>query len=614
MSRYEKEQTRLFTRRSMLIAGGQLALFVVLGARMFQLQVVDREKYLLQAESNRISMNLLAPERGMIFDRFDVPLAVNVQDFRLTMITERVPNLEETLDKVARVVPLSDERRMRIRRDVKRQRRYLPVLLADNLTWDQMAAIEVALMQLPGVAIDEGKMRSYPLKQATAHVLGYVGIANEQDLKKDDDPLLELPGFQIGKIGLEKQYEAHLRGAAGRIQEEVNASGRKVRTLKSDPSTSGAPLHLTLDAELQLFTQTRLGTERSASAVIMDAYTGAIYAMASHPAYDPNVFSYGIPSVLWQELLSDPAAPLTNKVVAGQYPPGSTFKVVTSLAGLEAGVISEDRHVFCPGYMELGDHRFHCWKQGGHGQVNMHEALAQSCDVFFYQIALEVGIDRIAATARRLGLGAKLGLDMPSERPGLIPDQQWKRTVLKQSWNKGETLVNAIGQGFTLATPLQLATMTARIINGGQIVQPYLAQRIGDKDIAPAVIAQQNLNLQPQHLAMIKSGMDAVINGPTGTARAAKPKDPRYSFGGKTGTSQVRRITMEERRRGMKMEELSWQQQHHALFAGYGPVENPRYVAVVVVEHGASGAAAAAPIAGDLLVETQKRQPEKNRA
>lgn len=612
MSRFEKEQTRLFTRRSLLVAGGQLALFGVLVGRMFQLQVLDREKYRAQAESNRVSTNLVAPERGVIYDRFDVPLAINVQDFRMVLVAEQNPDINATLDAIHRVVPLLPERRARILRDIKRQHTFVPVLIANNLTWEQMASIEVSLLQLPGIAIEEGQVRSYPLKQATAHVIGYVGVPNEQELKKDGDPVLELPGFQMGKNGLEQHYDAPLRGVAGQAREEVNASGRKVRVLSRSEGVQGSPLHLTLDAELQLFAQSRVSSERSASAVVMDAYTGAIYAMVSYPAFDPNVFSQGIPTVLWNELLNDIAAPMTNKVVAGQYPPGSTFKVVTALAGLEAGVISDARHIFCGGHMELGDHRFHCWKPGGHGSVNLHEAMAQSCDVYFYQVALDVGIDRIAAMARRLGLGEKLGLDMPGERPGIVPDQKWKLDRLKQKWNKGETLVNAIGQGFTLATPLQLATMLARVLNGGIEVKPHLGAAIGDKNIAP-VAPPPSVQLRPEHVALVKAGMDAVINGPTGTARAAKSKDPMFAFGGKTGTSQVRRISMAERARGMKMDELGWAQQHHALFIGYAPLEAPRYVCAVVIEHGASGAAAAAPIARDLLVETQKRQPDKTR-
>ena len=613
MSRYEKEQIRLFTRRAALIAGGQLAIFAVLGARMFQLQVVEYDQYTTKAENNRINTRLLAPERGVILDRFDVPLAVNIQDFRVTMVSERTPDVDATLDAIHTVVPLLPERRERIKRDLKRQHKFLPVLISDNLTWDQMAAIEVSLLNLPGVMIEEGKVRSYPLKSATAHVLGYVGVANEKDIEKDQDPLLSLPGFQIGKLGLEKQYESILRGTAGQAEEEINASGRSVRILKKNRGNNGKALQLTIDAELQFFTQNRLGSERSASAIIMDAFTGAIYAMASHPAYDPNVFSRGIPTTLWKELLEDPARPLMNKVISGQYPPGSTFKMMTALAGLEAGVISKDRKVFCPGHMDLGSHRFHCWNVNGHGSVNVCQALEESCDVYFYQIALEVGIDRIASVAKRYGLGDRLGLDLPSEQSGLIPTQAWKRQRLKQSWNKGETLVNAIGQGFTLATPLQLAVMTARLVNGGIEVYPYLADQVGDKKTR-FHRTFNTLSSKPDHIALIKEGMDDVINGARGTARATKIKDKAYSFGGKTGTSQVRRISMEERRRGMKMDELNWSQQHHALFVGYAPLENPRYVATVVVEHGASGSAAAAPIARDLLLETQKRQPEIKRS
>ncbi len=610
MSKFEREQERVFTRRALVVGGVKLGLAGIIAGRMFQLQVLEREKYVTLAEKNRINMSLVVPERGVVFDRFDVPLAVNIQDFRLLMIEERTPDVMETLQKIDRVVPLSPERRKRILRDLKRQHKFLPVLIQGNLTWEQMAAIEVSLPHLPGVFIEEGKMRSYPLRDATAHVIGYVGIPNEKEVAADPDPLMTVPGFQIGKLGLEQQYDSGLRGVAGRAEREVNATGRTVRVLRHDPGVPGNGLHLTLDAELQLFTQTRLAQERSASAVILDVYTGAIYALCSHPGYDPNVFSQGIPSVLWRELLEDSAAPLTNKIIAGQYPPGSTFTMMTALAALEAGKLNQHRTVYCPGHMSLGSHRFHCWKRGGHGNVNLHEALAQSCDVFFYQLALDVGIDRIAQTARKFGLGEKLGLDIPGERGGLIPSQAWKLLNRKEQWHKGESLVNAIGQGFTLATPLQLAVMTARLVNGGIPVTPYLADRIGDKKIRKKKILTP-MDVKSEHLALIKAGMDAVVMGPTGTARGARIKQEGYDFGGKTGTSQVRRISMEERRRGFKVEDLKWEEQHHALFVGYAPLERPRYACAVVVEHGKSGSTAAAPIARDILLETQRRQPEK---
>lgn len=612
MSKHERQHDRLFTRRAVLMTGAQLGLLGVLAGRMFQLQVLDRDKYLTLAEENRINMSLIAPERGVIYDRFDVPLAVNVQDFRLLLIAERTPDLQETLSKVSHLIELPPEKLDRIIRDVKRQRRFLPVLVQNNLTWDQMTAIEVSLPNLPGVSIEEGKIRSYPLKDATAHVLGYVGIPNEKDMKADSSPVLSLPGFQIGKNGIERQYDKELRGTAGRADEEVNSTGRRVRMLNKLEGIPGDELRLTMDAELQLFVHNRLANERSASAVIMDAYTGAVYALASYPAFDPNVFSGGIPTVLWQELLRDTATPLINKAIAGQYPPGSTFKMMTGLAALQAGTTSEHRRVFCSGSMNLGSHVFHCWEKRGHGSVNMIDALAQSCDCYFYQMALDTGIDRISNLAKKFGLGSATNIDIPGERSGIMPSQQWKRERYKQSWQLGDSLNAGIGQGYILTTPLQLAVMTARLVNGGIPVEPYLVQKQGQQDLHAEMISNR-LGIDPLHMALVKQGMDSVVNGPRGTARGAASKDPLLAYGGKTGTAQVRRISMEERRRGFRIEDAPWEQQHHALFVGYAPLETPRYVCAVVVEHGGGGSAVAAPVARDILVETQKRQPEKQR-
>ncbi|MDB5477933.1 MAG: mrdA [Alphaproteobacteria bacterium] len=612
MSRHEREQERLFTRRAVLITGAKLGLFGILGARLFQLQVLERDKYLTLAEENRVNMSLIAPERGVIYDRFDVPLAINVQDFRLLLTAERSPDLQAIIAKINRLIALSPDRVDRILRDIKRQHPFLPVLVQDNLTWDQMTAIEVSLPDLPGVFIEEGKIRSYPLNDATAHILGYVGIPNEKDLAADSSPVLSLPGFQIGKNGLEKQYDKNLRGVAGRADEEVNATGRKVRVLNQQEGIQGEALRLTLDAELQLFVQSRLSAERSACAVILDAYTGAVYAMASHPAFDPNVFSRGIPVNLWKELLADPSMPLSNKIISGQYPPGSTFKMMTGLAALHAGVSSEHRTVFCPGHMKLGDHYFHCWSKGGHGTMNMTQALAQSCDVYFYQMALDTGIDRISAMANRFSFGSQTGIDIPGERPGIMPTQAWKKQRYKQSWQMGDSLNSAIGQGYVLATPLQLAVMTARLVNGGIPITPHLAQKSGDQLLYDEVITSR-MGVDPGHLAIIKQGMDAVVNSPRGTAHNIAAKDPEFAYGGKSGTAQVRRISMEERRRGFKIEDAPWEQQHHALFVGYAPLGNPRYVCAVVIEHGGGGSTVAAPIVRDILIETQRRMPEKQR-
>jgi penicillin-binding protein 2 len=403
-----------------------------------------------------------------------------------------------------------------------------------------------------------------------------------------------------------------LRGMAGKKQEEVNASGRRVRELQEQPAEAGLPLKLTLDAELQLFVQNRLSELHSASAVVMDAYSGAVYAYGSYPAFDPNTFAQGIPKNLWTELLADPAAPMTNKVIAGQYPPGSTFKMIVALAALEAGIINQNSHVYCPGHFDLGNNRFHCWNKNGHGSVNVVQALQQSCDVFFYQTGLDVGIERIAAMARRLGMGEPTGIDLPGERPGLIPDGRWKQRRYKQGWHPGETVNSAIGQGYVLSTPVQLATMTARLVNGGIPVTPYVTQQIGPRVVAPPS-AQHRLLIRPDHLALVKQGMDAVVNSPRGTAFGARMHEEGYSYGGKTGTAQVRRISKDERARGFKIEDRPWYEQHHALFTGYAPVEAPRFVCSVVVEHGGGGSAVAAPVARDILRETLRRRPDMAR-
>ncbi|HEY1096315.1 MAG TPA: penicillin-binding protein 2 [Alphaproteobacteria bacterium] len=608
----ERDSQLIFSRRALLLGALKLGVFGILVGRMAQLQIVERDRFVSLAEENRVSLQLMAPDRGVIFDRFDVPLAVNVQDFRLLLTAEKTPNIPSALVKINGIVPLTEEDRVRIQNDVKRRRRFIPVLIADQLHWDQVTSLAVALPELPGLSIEEGKARAYPLGVGTAHVIGYVGIANEEEIKKDKDPLLVLPRFQMGKSGLEKYHEAALRGVAGKKQEEVNASGRRVRELQEQAAEPGLALKLTLDAELQLFIQNRLSELHSASAVVMDAYSGAIYAYGSHPAFDPNTFSQGIPSVLWKELLEDKAAPLTNKVIAGQYPPGSTFKMVVALAGLEAGIITPSRHVYCPGHFDLGNSRFHCWSKPGHGSMNVVQALQQSCDVFFYQMGLDIGIERIAVMARRLGLGEVTGIDLPGERSGLIPDPRWKMRRYKQGWHPGETVNSAIGQGMVLTTPLQLAVMAARLVNGGIPVTPYLTQQVGSRETAPP-IAQHRLQIRPEHLAIVKEGMDAVVNTPRGTAFGARMKEDGYSFGGKTGTAQVRRISRDERARGFRIEDRPWYEQHHALFVGYAPVEQPRFICSVVVEHGGGGSAVAAPVARDILQETLRRRPDMAR-
>ncbi|MBI1327460.1 MAG: penicillin-binding protein 2, partial [Alphaproteobacteria bacterium] len=423
---------------------------------------------------------------------------------------------------------------------------------------------------------------------------------------KTPDPLLRVPDFKIGKTGLEKAYESHLRGTAGRLEYEVNVAGRQLREVNRMDPVQGEQLTLTLDAELQKIMYERLSQEKSAAAVVLDVHTGEIYACASYPAFDPNDFSQGIEVNLWERLNNDRAYPLNNKAFGGQYPPGSTFKMMTAMAGLEAGV-GPQRTVFCPGHFFLGNKKFHCWKPGGHGTVNVKDAIAHSCDTYFYKIATEIGIEKIAETSRKFGLGSEFGTDMPEEKGGLIPDQAWKRKRFPRDkkWHQGETVVNAIGQGYMLATPLQLAVMTARIVNGGKAIKPWFVAYENSKPTLPASF--EDMKVRKQNLDIVKDGMVRVVM-PGGTAAASQIQEEGWQMGGKTGTSQVKAITASERAAGSSytQESLPWHLRHHALFVGFAPRDNPRYATAVIVEHGIGGSKAAAPIAKEILREAQR--------
>ena len=599
----DNDRYRLLTRRTALIGAAQLGLFATLGARLYYLQVTEKDRYTTLSEENRVNMRLLPPSRGLILDRFGVPLAVNNQNFRVVMVAEQTDDVEDTVAQLAAIVPLDEDDWDRVQRDVARRRPFVPIMIRDKLTWEQVSTIEVNAPELPGLSIDVGDARHYPFNKATAHVLGYVGAVSEQELT--GDPLLALPDFRIGKNGIERYYESVLRGQAGTSHVEVNAVGRVIREIDRSDGIPGEELHITIDIGLQTIVQDLLSRENSAAAVVMDIHNGDVYSLVSSPAYDPNLFAGGISSHDWRRLLTDPYNPLTNKAVTGQYAPGSTFKMITALAALEAGAITTETSVWCPGHMQLGNHRFHCWRHYGHGWMELGDAIEQSCDVYFYDLALRVGVDRIAAMANRFGLGQTLGLDLPSESEGLIPTQAWKQAVIGEIWHKGESLVAAIGQGFVLATPMQLAVMTARMVNGGKAVTPRLSVLSPD-DQHPEF---PDIGVSQASLEAVVKGMVAVTNGTRGTARASQIPLEGMEMGGKTGTSQVKRITMAERAAGIvKQEDRPWRDRHHALFVGFAPVEAPRYACAVVVEHGGSGSSSAAPLARDILIAAQRRQ------
>ncbi len=614
MKDFEVDRQRLFTRRTLLLGGLQAGLFGVLTARMHYLQITEGHRYATLAEDNRVNMKLLAPPRGLITDRFGQKLAINEQNFRLLLVPEQVGDVEMMLKELSVFVNFTPSSLERIRRDLRRNLRFAPITVAENLTWQQAAAIETRMPELPGVSIDVGQIRHYPHPTATSHVLGYVGAVTEANLKADPDPLLGLPGFQIGKTGIEKLLDKEMRGQAGSADMEVNAFGRVIRQIAQRDGVPGSTVKLTLDINLQNYVQQRLRTERSAAAVVMDVHTGALYAFASHPSFDSNSFSRGITQTDYDSLMNDETTPLINKVSAGLYAPGSTFKMAVALAGMESGIVPSSHRVPCYGAISLGSHRFHCWKRGGHGWLDMVGAIRESCDVYFYDVASKIGIDPIATMARRLGLGKKTGLDLPNESSGLVPDRAWKEANRGESWQGGETLIVSIGQGAMQSTPLQLAVMTSRLVNGGRAVEPHLTKSV--EGVRQEQTEWPEMGLDPAHLNTLIAAMNSVCNDRKGTAYGARIMDETKRMGGKTGTSQVRRITMAERAAGIvRNEDRPWRLRDNALFVGYAPTHSPRYAVSVIVEHGGGGSAVAAPIARDILTETQRLDPaQENRA
>ena len=609
--RGETGRANIFTRRAIIVGGAQALLTAGLAGRLYQLQVVESERYQVLADENRINMQLLPPARGRIFDRFGQVLAENRLNYRLVVVPEAALNLDKALDEIAALVPIEDHDRERVLREARRKQRFVPITIRENLTWDEVSQIEVNAPDLPGVMIDVGSRRLYAFGRDTVHIVGYVGAVNESDLERTDDPLLTLPDFRIGKNGAEKVLESSLRGEAGSRQVEVNAYGRVIRELSRRTGRPGDDHMLTIDLGLQQYVAARFGDE-SGSAVVLDVHSGEILALASMPNYDPNLFTSGISQRQWRELIGHPRFPLSNKSVAGQYSPGSTFKMIVALAALESGEVSPYQRFYCDGSIKLGKRRFRCWRRYGHGHVAMVQGLMESCDVYFYEVAKRVGIDRIAAMSERFGFGRKLDIELPGEKPGLVPTREWKLAMIGEPWQGGETLIVGIGQGYLLTTPLQLAVMVARIANGGIAVEPrLLAEVIRDGQPVPRESETFDpMGLSPAHLDIVRKGMNFVVNEPKGTAYQARIEEPALAMAGKTGSVQVRRISEREHRAGViKNEDRPWKERDHALFVAYAPLERPRYGVAVVVEHGGSGGTVAAPIARDILREVQRRDP-----
>ena len=593
---------RTVTRRALIVGGLQVGFMGLLGLRMRYMQVEEADKFRLLAEENRINIRLIPPARGEIFDRNGIPIAVNDPAYRVTVTREDAGDVDMVLARLQSLIPLEDSELERVRAELKRTQPFFPVTLADQISWSDVTKIAVNAPALPGVTPEVGLTRTYPQGADFAHVVGYVGPVSDYDLSKIDAPdqLLLIPRFQIGKVGLEAKLEDELRGKAGARRVEVNHVGREMRELDRREGQEGESLQLTIDARLQAYVQARLEGE-SAAAVVMDVRNGDLLSIVSAPSFDPNLFVRGISVADYRALTDNKYRPLAAKAVQGIYPPGSTFKMVVALAGLEAGIIGPEDTYYCSGHLEVSGRRFHCWKGAGHGHVNLEKSLRESCDVFYYELSLELGIDKISAMAHKLGLGERMDIPMSAVAAGLSPSREWKREARGEEWMIGDTVNSAIGQGYVLASPLQLAVMTARVASGRSIT-PRLVKKING--IEQPTGEGEPLGLNENHLRQVRKGMTSVVNSRQGTAYGSRIIEDTMRMAGKTGTSQVRNITAKERAAGVRSNnDLPWERRDHALFVDYAPVENPRIAVALVVEHGGGGSSAAAPIARDITLQ-----------
>ncbi len=601
-ARDTEESARGITRRGLILGGTMLASMGILGLRMRYMQGEQADQFRLLAEENRVNIRLIPPARGRIFDRTGTLIAGNEQNYRIVMVREDARDVPMVIERLRQIVELDDDDLQRALREMGQRKAFVPVTIADRVSWDAISAVAVNAPALPGVTPDVGLSRVYPLGPDMAHVLGYVGPVSETDLQRldDPDPVLQIPRFQVGKIGVEGRLEGILRGKAGSKRIEVNAAGRVMRELDREEGTAGADVQLTIDHRLQNFIRARLSTE-SAAGIVLDVNTGDVLAINSSPSFDPNLFVRGISFADYQALTEDNYLPLADKTVQGAYPPGSTFKMITALAALEAGVIDPEETVYCGGFREVSGRRFHCWSRGGHGRTDLQKSLVESCDIYYYELAERAGIERIAAMARRFGLGERFDIPMSAVSEGLVPSREWKRERRGEEWLIGDSLNAAIGQGYILATPLQLAVMSARLATGKAVV-PRLIKSVNGVEEPPPEF--DDLGIDPQNLRLIHEAMFGATNDRRGTAYSSRIVEDERRMAGKTGTSQVRNITAEERRAGVtRNEDLPWERRDHALFVAFAPAEVPEIAVSVVVEHGGGGSTIAAPIARDVVLQ-----------
>lgn len=586
-----------FTRRSLLLGGAQAAGFSLIAWRLFDLQVLKRGHYAPLADENRINLQILMPKRGRILDDVGRPLADNQETFRATVTPALVNDLRGVLARLQQILPLTDVDIAEILRRTRKQSRSTPTVVATDLTFEQIAKLNLYAPSLAGVGTESTSRRQYHGGAAIGHVVGFV--ASVDRLGVDDDAVLRLPEMRVGKCGGEAGFESVLRGSGGTAKVEVDARGRIVRNLETVEPVPGRDVTLSIDSDLQQSILARLEREHLAAAVVLDVTTGEIVASASVPGYDPSKIAGGISEPDWQKLTTDPDNPLLDRVISGQYAPGSTFKLVTALAALDAGVVSPEERVACSGHYEFAGQKYACWKETGHGDVTMHDALRSSCDVFFFEMARRAGIEKIAATARRLGLGATCNVGLANERAGVIPDPDWKRGNFNAPWSDGETLLAGVGQGGVRATPLQLALMTARIARGRAVTAS-----IEKRDTRAHPQDFSALGFKDAHLDIVRSGMIGAVNEDGGTSGNAKLGESRPRLAAETSASEAGT-------QASSSPEVESPKRDDAVFVAYTPADAPRYAIATVIEHGGAGNLAAAPLARDILNLVLDREDSK---
>jgi penicillin-binding protein 2 len=587
--------SNVFKRRSFILGLGKSVLLTGLLGRLIHLQIFNRDHYRTLSDKNRILMRLIAPPRGQIIDCTGRVLAMNQNVYRCLITPDSNMDIANAVSKLQSILELDDYQAEELKKQLFQQSKIASVV-KERLTWDEMATLQLQFPDLPGLLIEKAQVRQYINPEILCHLVGYVAQGSPKDL--EDYQLDPIPGLRIGKNGLEKKFQNLLNGEPGMQRVEVNARRRIVRIIDHTMPKIGKDLHLTINLAIQEKVAETLKQHRNAAAIVMDVETGAIKAMVSHPGYDSNLFVKGIRKDEWKNLLTHEDKPLTNKNVAGQYSPGSTFKMVVALAALKEGLIDPKQRVHCPGHYDLGNHRFHCWtwKIGGHGNVNLEDSIAKSCDVYFYHVAMQLGALKISEMAINLGFGELTGVDLLGEKKGLIPTPEWARFRKGFFKQKGQAINMSIGQGVVLSTPIQLARMMAMLVNGGKIIKPHLVE---PETSEPVKYIE---GLEQPWLELIHQGMAGCVNQPGGTAYGARPPNPdEWSFGGKTGSTQVSRITMQQRHDG-SYADLPYHLKDHALFVGFAPLEKPKHAISVIVEHGMSGGRVASPLGRDILM------------